>query len=793
MRRNQKKSFWRTIFFSYLILLAFTMVAGSFLLQSSLRKIEENTEQLSQISLSQTADAVRQTEKDIQSLINSLRAREEYTSLVFAETPITSFKQYKIAKLQSEMHRQVAYSHYISGIYIWFDFPQMAATTNGFAQTEESFDLILQNELGIRLQTTYAWADENNGTISLHALGNNGTAEKLIAVIRHGDGRYGSLELVEVNLSAFRTQLTSGQDTEGETFFWITFRENGLLSAPSDALAFAEAADLSSLSPGRMCRISFEDTDYAVMCLDTDENFILYSATEFSAYSETQRNYAAMVILFLLLYLAVGLLLSVFFSRRNSRPVEKLTDMLLNKTAVSSADGELAVLEAGINSLLKVSQDYAQVQVQEEKSRQEQALIALLRGEWAGKDFKKNCSLYGFRFSSGRFAVIAIAISSCGDLFTDEDSDKGKSARELAAFAVSSAAGELLGEYGCVYIGQYDGRLWALISPAPHHERLTDTELNSLLHQCCEHSEAFLREQLHIETKYSISAFIPSDQEPAASIHNAYREALWGLEQMESYAIQTAVNSRSEIREFLKPKSTNPPDNPEAERRRFYSAVVAGDFEEAEYLYLELRRPNMPFTEDSFAAVRMQTVILASFLLSHLPPESLDEHAREIESRLSSLHNEQHDNHLIEQMKNWMIYFHHLHQKSTEKNPEEKTDIALNASLYINIHYTDPDISLASLSENLLISSSYLSRIFRQKYGLSIFDYIHRRRVDLAKLLLRESDITVESIAQQVGYTNALSLIRAFRRMENCTPTEYRRSLQSLSASLTEQESDANT
>lgn len=74
------------------------------------------------------------------------------------------------------------------------------------------------------------------------------------------------------------------------------------------------------------------------------------------------------------------------------------------------------------------------------------------------------------------------------------------------------------------------------------------------------------------------------------------------------------------------------------------------------------------------------------------------------------------------------------------------------------------------------MSPSYMLRVFKKDCSASgVLDYIHQRRVDTAKLLLREGSDTVEHIAEAVGYSNGLALIRAFKRLEGITPTAYRK------------------
>ncbi len=94
---------------------------------------------------------------------------------------------------------------------------------------------------------------------------------------------------------------------------------------------------------------------------------------------------------------------------------------------------------------------------------------------------------------------------------------------------------------------------------------------------------------------------------------------------------------------------------------------------------------------------------------------------------------------------------------------------------YIAQNYQDPMMTVSQLSDLFHLSQSYLLRIFKRDLGMGVLEYISQMRIQKAKRLLKETKDTVGAIAEQVGYTNSLALIRAFRKQENLTPTEYRR------------------
>lgn len=92
---------------------------------------------------------------------------------------------------------------------------------------------------------------------------------------------------------------------------------------------------------------------------------------------------------------------------------------------------------------------------------------------------------------------------------------------------------------------------------------------------------------------------------------------------------------------------------------------------------------------------------------------------------------------------------------------------------YILDHYTENELTAASIAAEFQMSGSYLSRAFKECMGSNILDYIQRLRVDAAKPLLRTG--SVREAAQQVGFWDTQGLVRAFKKHEGMTPSEYKR------------------
>ncbi|MBO4807520.1 MAG: helix-turn-helix domain-containing protein [Lachnospiraceae bacterium] len=92
---------------------------------------------------------------------------------------------------------------------------------------------------------------------------------------------------------------------------------------------------------------------------------------------------------------------------------------------------------------------------------------------------------------------------------------------------------------------------------------------------------------------------------------------------------------------------------------------------------------------------------------------------------------------------------------------------------YVDAHYTE-DISRESLSEMFFFSPDYLTKIFKKETGNSFKNYIIYKRLELAKKLLKNTDLPIRDISLQVGYDNYSYFTRLFKKATGTTPVEYR-------------------
>ena len=111
------------------------------------------------------------------------------------------------------------------------------------------------------------------------------------------------------------------------------------------------------------------------------------------------------------------------------------------------------------------------------------------------------------------------------------------------------------------------------------------------------------------------------------------------------------------------------------------------------------------------------------------------------------------------------------YEEAQQKQRSSKVGKALE---FIDAHYADPGICADQIGDALGVSASYVSRMLKQNTGLGVVDHIHGARLRKAKELLSDTELSLDEVAQQVGFSSRFTLTRSFKRYEEMTPGAWR-------------------
>lgn len=117
-------------------------------------------------------------------------------------------------------------------------------------------------------------------------------------------------------------------------------------------------------------------------------------------------------------------------------------------------------------------------------------------------------------------------------------------------------------------------------------------------------------------------------------------------------------------------------------------------------------------------------------------------------------------------------------QGQAQKN-NSKTNKVEQIVRFIQENYQDSNLSASTVAEQFHMGLSSLSMLFKQEMNVGFLDFLHKCRIDQAKQLIQNTDLTIGEISARVGYANTITMNRAFRRYEGVAPSWYRQKKES--------------
>ncbi|MDL2232286.1 AraC family transcriptional regulator [Ruminococcaceae bacterium OttesenSCG-928-L11] len=203
--------------------------------------------------------------------------------------------------------------------------------------------------------------------------------------------------------------------------------------------------------------------------------------------------------------------------------------------------------------------------------------------------------------------------------------------------------------------------------------------------------------------------------------------------------------------------------------KRLYNAIVSGSKDRSVAAFEQIWQANAGIGRELQYCLLFDllgTVLSTTSLISHVPsaangPDSIARMVTETRS------NEEIRKNILMFMGDVCAAFSREHSRSGDKLNNEVLD-------FIAENYSDSNLSVESISDRFRKSRAHMFALFKEETGMSMLQYITKIRMDEAKRLLTDTDMSVHQIAVAVGYNSAMNFSRAFKKSENLTPTMFR-------------------
>ena len=113
--------------------------------------------------------------------------------------------------------------------------------------------------------------------------------------------------------------------------------------------------------------------------------------------------------------------------------------------------------------------------------------------------------------------------------------------------------------------------------------------------------------------------------------------------------------------------------------------------------------------------------------------------------------------------------------RQTAQYVGSQESLTVNIRSYIEKNYSNCELRQSDAAEFFHMSSPYFSQYFKEHFGVNYVQYLNEMRINKAKILLRTTNDSTESIAEKVGIDNVNYFFRLFKKLEGHTVKDYRR------------------
>lgn len=209
---------------------------------------------------------------------------------------------------------------------------------------------------------------------------------------------------------------------------------------------------------------------------------------------------------------------------------------------------------------------------------------------------------------------------------------------------------------------------------------------------------------------------------------------------------------------------------PELFQEKIINSVRAGDMANIDSLIDILENENFNrrnISEDMMLELhnRIMLTISSNFDLSDVVEDEINKINQIIKE-----HNIKKDTYF----KQFKSICHHLCKEMQKKKTCTQNKLIQKIVSYIDEQYMNSNLGLALIASNFNISEGYVSTIFKGSMGVNFADYVEKVRIDSACNLLENSNDTINTISEKVGYNSVQSFRRAFKKVKGISPKELR-------------------
>lgn len=460
-----------------------------------------------------------------------------------------------------------------------------------------------------------------------------------------------------------------------------------------------------------------------------------------------------------------GIIWVIYVTKRNYKPVQQLVSLIqtfslkYQGTVVENA-GEFSFIQNTLENLVNETKQFQEQYRDKLILQKNYHFHQMLEGNVQIKENEWISELRNYDLDvAGKTSIVHVMEIDDYKLFTETYSQQDQSLLKFTLYSVIYETAQ-----------NNDAAVWA--------EWTTDRRLTFILwmqsaEEAIEKSRAINHTALNWVEQNLIFSITVGKGEPASSLEELRRsyemanhclqyKAVLGKNRM--IEVQDTVRPQKEIQEYFKTIYL------------LFHSIRLADNEYKKHLnvfFNQIRESLLP---------RKEIESLMQFFVHHLEVELL-ELSRDYRNIWRSVQAELHGLALrwdtVDELQQGCSWIFELMNDKIQEQRDSHSNKALMIEIrsYIEQNFANSEMSLDYLSSKFQLNSKYLSKMFKDEFGENFVDFLIGLRIQYAKQMLLETQKTMQSISNEVGYYNYNSFNRAFKNVVGLSPRDYRKQL----------------
>jgi len=384
----------------------------------------------------------------------------------------------------------------------------------------------------------------------------------------------------------------------------------------------------------------------------------------------------------------------------------------------------------------------------------ESVLLRILHGEAPAAELFDNADKHELLFS-GEWLTLAIVEADMNNALKGTHSNKARSSlmTELARLVAETAERA----FPCLTVSPQSGQV-VLIASAGRGEEETNFRRTA----------AEIGKQIEARFDFTATISIGKPVRRWQDIGGAYQEALALLGFKYMFGPNTIITGK----EVEASSAIRSSDRIVAKRHKLaMQSLLEGDVDKAEAHFNEMFDA-LPGQLPDFG---MMMGVLTYFL-EEIDQMLLDQHVGSLQSLFdANPFAELHGKQSLSEAREWFggVFFPAIRQQLRQTSDDKSRTIARETLEYIHDNF-DSDFSLQQVAGEFGVSSSQLSRYFKQWNDINFVDYVIHYRISKAKEWLVYTDMSIKDIASRLRYASTQNFTRVFKQICGIPPGQYR-------------------